>query len=122
MVQQRFLVGLAQRLKSVDVADRLARSQPASVTLRRAGAGLAIEVVAQETISFLRLRVDDRVLEGPDFDRFHRAFLASRATTDVALSYGAELPVVPRGLRLQVLVQTMTGRVGSVSMDLRELP
>lgn len=122
VVQQRLMVGLAQRLKSVDVADRLARRQPAVPALHRRGDGLELEVVARESLSFLRLRVDDYVLAGADFEAFHRALLASRTADGDRLRYRAFLGTVPGGHRLQVLMQTITGRAGSVSFDLHTLP
>lgn len=117
VVQQRLLVGLAQRLKSVDVADRLARTQPATVHVAWSGGGLAFEILAQEPISFLRLRLDDVVLAGPEFDAFHHDLLASRVPDGAAQRYRAALPLLTDGRRLQILVQTITGRVGSVSID-----
>jgi hypothetical protein len=122
VVEQKLMVCLAQRLKSVDVADRLARSQPAAVNVERIPGGLELDVAARESISFLRLRVDDRVPADADFDTFHRAFLASLTLDADTLRYRAVLPTAIRGARLQVLVQTITGRVGSVSIDLRQVP
>lgn len=122
VVEQKLIVGLAQRLKSVDVADRLARSQPAAVVVQRVPDGLELDVTARESISFLRLRVDDRVLADAEFEAFHRAFLASLSIDADSLRYRAILPTVVRGNRLQVLVQTIAGRAGSVSIDLGEVP
>jgi hypothetical protein len=122
VVEQKLMVGLAQRLKSVDVADRLARDRPAGVQARRVAGGLELDVTARETLSFLRLRLDDRILAADEFDAFHRAFLASRAAEVDGLRYRAVLPAQLRGERLQVMVQTITGRVGSVSLDLEEVP
>ncbi|MEZ5965352.1 MAG: hypothetical protein R3F56_16080 [Planctomycetota bacterium] len=123
VVEQRLMIGLAQRLKSVDVADRLTRRQPAAIEVQRGRDGsLGLDVTARESVSFLRLRVDDEVVAGDAFDGFHRAFLGSRLPAGDALRYHASLPRLPAGDRLQVLVQTITGRVGSVSFDLRQLP
>lgn len=121
VVQQRLMVGLAQRLKSVDVADRVARDQPAAVVVRRLDKGLEFEIVAQETISFLRVRIDDRPLAGLAFDVFHRDLLASRALVNATLRYTAVLTTDANGDRMQVLLQTISGRAGSVSVDLGAL-
>lgn len=121
VVEQKLMLGLAQRLKSVDVADRLTRNQPAAVRVAHVPHGLQVDVEARESISFLRLRVDDEVLGGAEFDLFHRAFLASRAPREDALHYRAVLPIEIDGYRLQVLVQTNTGRVGSLSFDLSDV-
>jgi len=122
VVAQKLMVGLAQRLKSVDVADRLARSRPAALQVQRVPGGLELQIVARESISFVRLRLDDQVVAHGGFDRFHRALLASRTVGPDMLHYRAVLPTLPHGNRLQVLLQTITGRVGSVSLDLRALP
>jgi hypothetical protein len=121
VVQQRLSIGLAQRLKSVDVADRVTRDQPASVQVERTSGGLAFVVLAQETISFLRVRVDDEAVAGLAFEAFHRELLASHTPADAALRYAAVLPLPAHGKRMQVLVQTISGRVGSLSLDLGAL-
>ncbi len=119
IARQRLMFGLAQRLKSVDVADRLVRNQPAAVEMQRVAGGLRLELVAQEAISFLRLRLDDRPFTGAAFDSFHRALLASRMPADRGLRYTAVLSFDARGERLQVLIQTTSGRTGSVTVELR---
>ena len=119
IARQRLMLGLAQRLKSVDVADRLVRNQPAAVDVQRVAGGLRLDLVAQEAISFLRLRLDDRALTGAAFDSFHRALLASRTPADRGLRYTAVLPFDEPGERLQVLIQTTSGRTGSVTVAMR---
>ena len=118
---QRLIVGVAQRLKSVDVADRLLRSSPAQVDLRRAGNDLTLGLDAREAVSFVRLRLDEQTCEGEAFAEFHRRLLGSRRGDGARLLYGAPLPALRAGTRLQVLVQTVTGRVGSTTIDLREV-
>jgi hypothetical protein len=117
----RLIVGVAQRLKSVDVADRLSRSSPAQVEVRRAGNDLTLALEAREAVSFVRLRLDEQACDGDAFAEFHRRLLGSRSGDGTRLLYRAPLPPLRAGTRLQVLVQTVTGRVGSTTLDLREV-
>lgn len=116
----RLVTGLAQRLKAVDVADKIARSAPAEIVLRRESGRLWLELTTREAVSFVRLRVDQQVSAGVEFDAFHERLLASRRSQDTQATYRAELPIAA-GSRLQVVVQTVTGRVGSATLDLLEV-
>ncbi|HLU40610.1 MAG TPA: hypothetical protein VK081_14590, partial [Planctomycetota bacterium] len=61
------------------------------------------------------------VLAGSAFERFHESFLASRAAVGDTLHYAAVLPALPARGWMQVLVRTISGRIGSMTVDLEDV-
>ena len=77
------------------------------------GNGLRVEVRAREALSVVRMRLDQVARE---FDTFEADLLASRQREDGELIYRAFLPRNLEGRSLQLLVQTVTGRVASTTI------
>jgi hypothetical protein len=118
---ERLLVTAAQRLKSVDVLERIRAATPADIGLRRTGEGMRVEVSAREALSFARLRAEPGGVDPAALERFSDELLASLDRGAGGLRYSALLPAAAASERVQVLVQTVAGRVASVTFALREL-
>ena len=56
-----------------------------------------------------------------EFERFHTELTANRVGDAGTLRYSAGLPAALRGRRLQVITQTVTGRVGSMTVSLEDV-
>lgn len=119
--RSRLLWSLAQRLKTVDIADRIARAAPAEASVRNGERGRVLDLLAKEPLSFVRLRIDGQAWTGPEFERFHTELTANRVGDAGTLRYSAGLPAALRGRRLQVITQTVTGRVGSMTVSLEDV-
>ncbi len=118
--QARMMWAVAQRLKTVDAADRIARAAPAEASVRTTPEGRVLDLFAKEPLSFVRVRVDGQPWLGEAFEQFHAELIGRRHGDAESMRYSAALPTTLRGQRLQVLVQTVTGRVGSMTLGLEE--
>lgn len=116
----RILDALARQLKGVACRQRLTEEAAATIQLSRVRGGVSVGVRARDGISFVRMRVDDRLVEGENFDRFERRFLDSGRATADGFDYSGEL-AVGDGRLVQVLLQTVTGRVASATFDVETL-
>lgn len=113
--EERMLVSLARRLKSVDTLARIRRAMPAGIEVRTAESGARVVVEADEGLAAVRLRVDGRPLEGEPAQRAESALLASERLSGDKFAYDAVIGLPRRWRTLQVLLQTVGGRFASVT-------
>lgn len=109
----QLIVSLARQLKSVDVATQISSQMPATFDVQWDGNGLRVEIRAREALSVVRMRLDQVARE---FESFEANLLASRQREGGELIYRASLPRNLEGRSLQLLVQTVTGRVASTTI------
>jgi hypothetical protein len=117
---RRLLESLARQLKSVDASERITERQAAHISVSAAQDRLVVAVNAQQPLSFLRLRVDGAPLPLPAATGFERALLDSVQQDGTRWRYTAPLMLPAGAHMLQVLVQTVGGRVSSTTAVLRE--
>jgi hypothetical protein len=117
---QRLRVALARKMKSADARDRLANFGPARVAITASRNAIRLDIDSSEAVSFLRLRVDRKTLAGPAVQGFEERLLASEQRLEDRFHYSAELAGPVAGRRLQVLVQTVTGRIASKTVALED--
>lgn len=113
------LVGaMVRQIKSAEIRQDLRALLPATPDVEVVESGWLVRVDAQESLSFVRLRLDGVALRGPVFDAFERDLLASARSEPGRVLYEALYSTPPAGDRLQVLLQTVTGRVASATIPL----
>lgn len=118
---RRLLESLARQLKTVEVLARIDERVPARVRVERLEGVLVVSVEARESLSYVRMRIDDAPVMDSEFADFERRLLRSVRHQDGILFYQADYPLLPSGARLQVLVQTVAGRAASVTVARSEL-
>ena len=114
----RLMYALSQRLKSVVCQQELSESAPATISAQRVGGRLTVSVRSTSGLSFLRIRVDGRALEGPEFQQFESDLLASETSADGFLSYEATYQAPLQVGLVQVLLLTVGGGAFSSTIDL----
>ena len=78
--------------------------------------GVRVTASLEASLSIVRCRVDGAVSRGPAFEAFERDLMASVEQRGERFHYSATLSA-PEGIgRVQLLVQTVTGRVASTTM------
>ncbi len=112
------LGSLARQLKSRDSESRIASALPVALSVAVDDRGLWVEVEGEDTLSAARLAVDSRAVDRGAAE-FEQSLLASARESDGRWRYRGRLSPVPRGRFLQVLVQTVSGRVASTTVALR---
>jgi len=112
----QMLAGMVRQLKSVNTRRRLERSSPGVLSLAWAEDGVRVTASLEASLSIVRCRVDGAVSRGPAFEAFERDLMASVEQRGERFHYSATLSA-PEGIgRVQLLVQTVTGRVASTTM------
>lgn len=116
---RRMLFLLAQDLKSASCIDELRSAAPMQIDLAVGDDGLQLTCVGPEGANFVRLSVD-----GVEYAPagWRAALLASATVSQSTVSYEVSVPKPTHGRYLQVLVQTIGGRVSSSTFDLNRLP
>ena len=84
---------------------------------------LTIDVPEPESLAVVRMILDSEAIQGAEFERFEAELLANVESVEgeSLLRYKAELPSIPQGQLLQVLVRTTSGRVASETVRLQDL-
>ncbi|MHC5066143.1 MAG: hypothetical protein ACYTG5_19460 [Planctomycetota bacterium] len=118
---RRLMFSMARFLKDSSLEQALDDFEAASATCVRTDSGLRIQVSAKESLSYLRLSLDSIAQSGPEFESFERALIASESLVNGAYEYGSEWKMTPPTGRLQILMQTVGGRVVSRTIELGDL-
>ncbi len=120
---ERLLFSLARDLKSIACQQQLLAGAPAQIALSVTDKGLELDVTALDSLTIARFVADGTAIDDPAVDAFELEFLGSEKVVDGRYSYRAIVPgeVHAGRRRVQVLVQTVTGRVASSTTDLRDL-
>lgn len=121
---RRLLYLLAQDLKSASCRAELEAGTPASIRARRTREGLRLDVSSAEGVNFVSLRVlgvDESARA--ELEGVGDALLRTERLVEGRVVYGLEF-ALPRAVRddgrfLQVLVQTVSGQVASITVDLQ---
>ena len=116
----RLVTSMARQLKTVDVQTRVTNQMPAQLEMELVEGGVRVRVQAEESLSFVRMRLDEQPVGGAAFTQFENELLSSGVPEGVGgrLVYEGVLVGQPRGERLQLLVQTVTGRVASMTIGI----
>jgi hypothetical protein len=115
---RRLLESLARQMKSVDARERVRVSVPVGIEVVPVRGGVRVRVDSSEALSFVRLRRDGDGVPAAAASAFEAELLASARAHDAWLRAEADLPLAGHGRLLQVLVQTVAGRVASVTVEL----
>jgi hypothetical protein len=120
IVTGQLAASMARQLKSTATRTSLQGLLAATPALVAEARGWRIAVQAQESLSLVRLRADDAPVVGPEFDAFERELLASGRPHEggLGLRYEALYARPPAARRVQVLLQTVSGRVASSTIVL----
>ena len=113
---RRLLVSLARQLKSAGVQAQVNRELPAVLQVRRAGDRLQVEIDSAESLSFARVRLGTRSQRSAEIEAFERELMLSVTESGDRYLYRASLPVPGDQPTLQLLVQTVAGRVASTTV------
>ena len=115
---RRLLVSVARQLKSFELQQLLKERTPAVCALRRDGNATLLQIEAKEVLGLVRLRLDDQPVGSEEVRAFEGQLLGSLRQDAGSFHYVAPLPALHGGSRLQVLLQTVTGRTTSVTLAL----
>jgi len=119
VTQRRLLVSLAGRTKGAATLREIREGQAVDLRLRSASGGVLVEVSSGEGLAAIRVRVDGKLWDPGSTAVTWSDLLGSVRGEGDRLRYGTTL-VAPRGARtVQVLVQTLSGRLTSGTLDLR---
>lgn len=118
LTTRRLLVSLVRQLKSPEFRERIGERVPATILVDRRGNRAEIQVDARESLGVVRLRVDGANLDQVAAKDFEARLLASEAQGNGRWRYAADLAIGRASRRLQVIVQTVAGRVASVTVPL----
>jgi len=119
---RRLLVALVRQLKSFELRERLVERLPATISVTRRREGIAVQVEARESLSLVRVRIDGTPLEAGTIAGFEARLLGSETTSDGRWRYGADLALGIDSAKIQVIVQTVAGRVASVTVPMGSRP
>ena len=114
----RLLVSMARDLKAPPFRSKLLQQLPARVVVVLDGDAIDVEVLDADSLSSVRVQVDATPMRGPRLETFGRALLDSAEERGGRWSYRARFPRPATGSHVQVLVQTVTGRVASATVSL----
>lgn len=112
----QMLASMVRQLKSPETLRRLERASPGVLRLEQAPDGWLVTVDAEDSLSLVRVRVDGRPIRSEEFDAFERDLLGSVVRRGDHFFYSTVYHAPPTGSRVQLLIQTVTGRVGSVTV------
>lgn len=118
---QRLLFSLARYLKDASFLEDLHDFEIARVELRHVDSGLEFVISARQSLSYLRLRLNQEDLVGEVQDRFEADLLASETREDGGYVYRGVLPMTQAAGQLQVMMQTVGGEVASSTREIGSL-
>jgi len=118
LTSAQMLESMSAQLKSLDVRSAVDRASPAVLEVTQNGNSLAIHVSVVESLSLVRMRGDGTPMRGVDVDAFEQRLMSSVRQDDDRLVYDAEFVPSWPIMTLQLLVQTVSGRVASATMPL----
>jgi hypothetical protein len=108
----------ARQLKSIDAVESIDNETAARIALRRTGDRFELTIDADADLSFVRFRLDGAGVPPAGATGIERELLGSAARTGARMRYAVLLPQSMHGRRLQVLAQTVPGRVASSTFEL----
>ena len=126
---RRFAVGLARRLKRVVTDEQIRSRRPIAIEVDAEDAGLAVRIRAREALSFIRVRRGSEPVTTASAASFEMAMLASQRPIEDRRSeagfrcearWQPEKPL-KSGEVIQILAQSVAGRVGSTTFRLSDL-
>lgn len=120
VASQRLLVEMAGVLKEFATRERLRTAMPAEIEVTAAGDVVAVRVRSADGLALVRLRTRGALIAEPLASEFEAELLQSAQESRAGpLVYTATLPRKAVGDTLQVLVQTITGRIASTTVPLQ---
>ena len=105
-------------MKSPELRERLGERVSAAILIVRMRDHVQVKVDARESLSVVRVRLDGAALAETAGVTFESRLLASESLQNGRWRYVGELEVGERAQMIQVIVQTVAGRVASVTVPL----